>query len=102
MSDAITWLGTNAPWVLRGFQIAGGMLPAIGIALNMRFIFRGSAIPFYFIGYVFAMLIGGKFFSGVTAPSIGTIVVTTAVVGLAAAWIFVSLTAGRSDESREA
>jgi mannose/fructose/N-acetylgalactosamine-specific phosphotransferase system component IIC len=102
VSDAIKWLGDNAPWVLRGFQIAGGLLPAIGIALNMRFIFRGSAIPFYFIGYVFAMLIGGKFFTGVTAPSIGTIVVTTAVVGLAAAWIFVSLSGRRSDESQEA
>ena len=102
VSDAITWLSTNAPWVLRGFQIAGGLLPAIGIALNMRFIFRGSGIPFYFVGYVFAMLIGGKFFSGVTAPAIGTIVVTTAVVGAAAAWIFVSLTGSRSNDSREA
>ncbi len=107
--DAIVWLNGdtatravgNAPWVLRGFQIAGGLLPAIGIALNMRFIFRGSAIPFYFLGYVFAMLIGGKFFPGVTAPSIGTIVVTTAIVGAAAAWIFVSLQ-GRASGSREA
>ena len=101
VADGITWLSSNAPWVLRGFEIAGGLLPAIGIALNMRFIFRGSAIPFYFIGYVFAMLIGGRFFPGVTAPSIGTVVVTTAIVGAAAAWIFVSLT-GRSSESREA
>lgn len=102
VSDGITWLGTNAPWVLRGFQIAGGLLPAIGIALNMRFIFRGSGIPFYFIGYVFAMLIGGKFFAGVTAPSIGTIVVTTAIVGAALAWIFVVLSGNRSNDSREA
>ena len=79
----------------------GGLLPAIGIALNMRFIFRGSAIPFYFVGYVFAMLIGGKFFPGVTAPAIGTIVVTTAIVGAAAAWIFVSISGSRSSE-REA
>jgi mannose/fructose/N-acetylgalactosamine-specific phosphotransferase system component IIC len=101
VSDAIQWLSANAPWVLRGFEIAGGLLPAIGIALNMRFIFRGSAIPFYFVGYVFAMLIGGKFFPGVTPPSIGTIVVTTAIVGAAAAWIFVSLQ-GRASGSREA
>jgi len=101
VADGITWLGTNAPWVLRGFEIAGGLLPAIGIALNMRFIFRGSAIPFYFIGYVFAMLIGGRFFPGVTAPAIGTIVVTTAIVGAAAAWIFVTISGSRSNE-REA
>ena len=102
VSDGITWLSTNAPWVLRGFQIAGGLLPAIGIALNMRFIFRGSGVPFYFVGYIFAMLIGGKFFPGVTAPSIGTVVVTTAIVGAAAAWIFVSLRAPSAQRSMEA
>jgi mannose/fructose/N-acetylgalactosamine-specific phosphotransferase system component IIC len=102
VSDGITWLNTNAPWVLRGFQIAGGLLPAIGIALNMRFIFRGSGIPFYFVGYVFAMLIGGRFFPGVAAPSIGTVVVTTAIVGAAAAWIFVSLRTPSATRSMEA
>jgi len=102
VQGAITTLQTDWPWVLRGFQIAGGLLPAIGIALNMRFIFRGSAIPFYFVGYVFAMLIGGRFFPGVTAPAIGTIVVTTAIVGAAAAWIFVSLRSERASGAREA
>lgn len=102
VSDGITWLNTNAPWVLRGFEIAGGLLPAIGIALNMRFIFRGSGIPFYFVGYVFAMLIGGRFFPGVTAPSVGTVVVTTAIVGAAAAWIFVSLRADSAPRAKEA
>jgi mannose/fructose/N-acetylgalactosamine-specific phosphotransferase system component IIC len=101
VSDAITWLGDNAPWVLRGFQIAGGLLPAIGIALNMRFIFRGSAIPFYFLGYVLAVFIGGGFTPGGAAPAIGTVVVTTAIVGVATAWIFVSLS-GRSAQEREA
>jgi mannose/fructose/N-acetylgalactosamine-specific phosphotransferase system component IIC len=100
VGDWLTWLNTNAPWVLRGFQIAGGLLPAIGIALNMRFIFRGSAVPFYFVGYVFAMLIGGRFFPGTTAPSIGTVVVTTAVVGAAVAWIFVMFQGGRGAEAR--
>jgi mannose/fructose/N-acetylgalactosamine-specific phosphotransferase system component IIC len=102
VSDGITWLNTNAPWVLRGFEIAGGLLPAIGIALNMRFIFRGNAIPFYFVGYIFAMLLGGRFFAGVTAPPIGVIVVTTAIVGAALAWIVVSLQGSRAAGSREA
>ena len=102
VTEGITWLNTNAPWVLKGFEIAGGLLPAIGIALNMRFIFRGSAIPFYFIGYVFAMLLGGKFFTGVQGASLGVIVVTTAVVGAAVAWAFVSIQMNRSSGSREA
>ena len=90
VSDWITWLGTNAPWVLRGFQIAGGLLPALGIAMNMRFIFRGSVIPYYFIGYILAVTAG----SGIN-------VVGIAIVGLALAWIHVTFT-GRQMQSQEA
>jgi len=39
-------------WIVTGLVIAGGILPAIGIALNMRFIFRGSVIPYFFIGFI--------------------------------------------------
>ncbi len=55
------WLGTEhvanvindfPVWLLNGLTIAGGILPAIGIAMNMRFIFHGSAIPYFFIGYL--------------------------------------------------
>jgi mannose/fructose/N-acetylgalactosamine-specific phosphotransferase system component IIC len=102
VQGAINTLQEQAPWVLRGFQIAGGLLPAIGIALNLRFIFRGSAIPFYFIGYVFAMLIGGRFFPGVSTMGIGPIVVTTAVLGLALAAVFVYLRGNRTAASKEA
>jgi len=38
-------------WVISGLAVAGGVLPAIGIAMNMRFIFRWPYIPYFFIGY---------------------------------------------------
>ena len=91
VGDGITWLSTNAPWVLRGFQIAGGLLPAIGIAMNMRFIFRGSAMPYYFIGYILAVTAG----SGIN-------IVGIAIVGAALAWIHVSLMGSREMQAREA
>src|SRR5690606_16253752 len=47
-------------WVLNGLAIAGGVLPAIGIAMNMRFIFRGSAIPYFFIGYLASIVAGAS------------------------------------------
>jgi PTS system mannose-specific IID component len=45
-------LNSMPQWVVNGLAISGGMLAAIGIALNMRFIFRGAAIPYFFIGFI--------------------------------------------------
>jgi PTS system mannose-specific IID component len=46
-------------WVSNGLVIAGGILPAVGIALTMRFIFRGSVIPYFFIGFILFTATGG-------------------------------------------
>jgi mannose/fructose/N-acetylgalactosamine-specific phosphotransferase system component IIC len=91
VADGITWLNTNAPWILRGFEIAGGLLPAIGIAKNMRFIFRGSVWPYYFLGYIAANATAG-----------GLNVVAIAILGLALAVIHVAFTNPTSMRPREA
>ena len=39
-------------WVVSGLVIAGGILPALGIALNMRFIFRGAVAAYFFLGFI--------------------------------------------------
>jgi mannose/fructose/N-acetylgalactosamine-specific phosphotransferase system component IIC len=89
VEGAINWLTTNAPFVLKGLQISGGLLPAIGIAMNMRFIFRGSVIPYFFIGYVLAVAAGvGREDSNVTIVSLG-------VIGVALAFIHVLLVGDR-------
>ncbi|MGA2513194.1 MAG: PTS system mannose/fructose/sorbose family transporter subunit IID [Candidatus Limnocylindrales bacterium] len=66
-------------WTVNGLVIAGGILPAIGIALNMRFIFRGSAIPYFFIGFILMTATHG---------SISLVVV--AAIGLALAYLHLS------------
>ena len=85
VENAIAWLGENAPWVLPGLQIAGGLLPAIGIAMNMRFIFRGAVIPYFFIGYIMAVASAG-----------GLNIVMIGIIGTALAFLHVTLLGGGS------
>lgn len=92
VADWIAWLTTNAPWVLKGFQIAGGMLPAIGIAMNMRFIFRGSAIPYFFVGYV--LFVYGQ----TLTPKLN--IVAIGIVGVALAFLHVYLLGDRAVQQR--
>jgi PTS system mannose-specific IID component len=87
----VFWLALNGPtavqdalnalpvWTVNGLVIAGGILPAIGIALNMRFIFRGSAIPYFFIGYIL-----------MTATHNSISLVVVAALGLALAYLHLS------------
>jgi len=86
VADAIANLQTNAPWVLRGFEIAGGLLPAIGLALNMRFIFRGTVWPYFFIGFILAAATAG-----------GVNIVTIGVIGVALAFLHVAFVGDRAD-----
>jgi PTS system mannose-specific IIC component len=90
VQGAIENLQTNAPWVLRGFQIAGGLLPAIGIAMNMRFIFRGTVWPYFFIGFVMA-----------AASSGGLNIVTIGVIGIALAFLHVAFVGDRGDKAMQ-
>jgi mannose/fructose/N-acetylgalactosamine-specific phosphotransferase system component IIC len=79
VADWINWLNTNLPWVIRGFEIAGYLLPALGIAMNMRFIFRGTVAAYFFIGYLVSVASGG-----------GVGIVMLAVIGVAVAVLHVA------------
>lgn len=65
-------------WLLGGLAIAGGILPAIGIAMNMKFIFMGTAIPYFFIGYLVMVVMGD-----------GMSIMVIAVIGVAFAVLHV-------------
>jgi len=90
VADAINNLQANAPWVLKGFEIAGGLLPALGLALNMRFIFRGTVWPYFFIGYILAAVGGGA-----------VNIVTIGIVGIALAFLHIAFVGDRAERAMQ-
>lgn len=56
----IVWLGPNATsallevlptWIVNGFAVAGGILPAMGIAMTLMVIGKKDLLPLFFIGF---------------------------------------------------
>jgi PTS system mannose-specific IID component len=70
-------------WATNGLIIAGGILPAIGIALTMRFIFRGASIPYFFIGFILWTTMNNP----ATSSDDSRVLITIAVLGVALAWL---------------
>ena len=82
--DAVVNVLNSLPsWFLGGLAVGGGIFAAVGIAMNMRFIFKGAVIPYFFLGY-FIMVASGQTFS----------IVILGVVGLALAYLHVTFTTG--------
>jgi PTS system mannose-specific IID component len=59
VANALNWLGMHLGWVMGGLYTASGALAALGIALNLRFLFRGSLPAYFFIGFLVMALGGG-------------------------------------------
>lgn len=47
-------LNMVSPTLQHGLGVAGGMLPALGIALNLRSILKSSTLPYLFVGFALA------------------------------------------------
>ncbi|MGQ9517584.1 MAG: PTS system mannose/fructose/sorbose family transporter subunit IID [Anaerolineae bacterium] len=56
---ALGWIAQHAIWVMNGLFTASGMLAALGIALNLKFLLRGTVWPYFFVGFVVTTMIGG-------------------------------------------
>jgi len=56
----LNWVAANAIWVMSGLYTASGMLAALGIALNLKFLLVKNVWPYFFAGYIVATLMGGK------------------------------------------
>ena len=81
VAQGLGWIAQNAIWVMSGLFVASGMLAALGIALNLKFLLRGNVWPYFFIGFVVATLQAG---------SVNLLML--AIVGAAVAFMHVAFT----------
>jgi PTS system galactosamine-specific IIC component len=49
-----SFVETFPEWLINGFSVAGGILPAVGLGLLLMVIFRKDNAPYFFIGFVMA------------------------------------------------
>lgn len=58
-TDAIVWLLDTLPsWVITGFSVAGGILPAMGFAIIIITIGKPQFIPYFLIGFFAVQYLG--------------------------------------------
>lgn len=60
--------------ILTVFQVIGGLMPALGIAITLQYIFKGESIVFLFVGFILAV------YSGLGLLPLGVIAFLVAVV----------------------
>lgn len=60
--------------VLTIFQIIGGLMPALGIAITLQYIYKGESKVFLFIGFILAV------YSGLPLLTLGVIALLVAIV----------------------
>jgi PTS system mannose-specific IID component len=57
----LNWvLANNLGWIMSGLFAASGMLAALGIGLNLQFLFRGHTWPYFFIGFLITSMTAGE------------------------------------------
>ncbi len=83
VAGALNWIGANAIWVMSGLFAASGMLAALGIALNLKFLLRGNVWPYFFVGFMITSLMSG---------TVNLLVL--AIIGACVAYVHVLFTEG--------
>lgn len=51
-------IGVIPQFVLDGMSAAAGMIPAVGIGLLLKMVYKGYLVPYFFLGYVLAAYLG--------------------------------------------
>ncbi len=83
IAGALGWIAQHAIWVMSGLFAASGMLAALGIALNLKFLFQGNVWPYFFIGFLITSMMGGN-----------VNLLVMAIIGACVAFIHVLFTEG--------
>lgn len=74
--------------VLTVFQIIGGLMPALGIAITLQYIFKGESKIFLFVGFLLAV------YSGLSLLTLG-------VIAFIVAFIYVQMTSHNTEAAEE-
>ena len=51
-------LAAMPQWIMDGFALAGGILPALGIGMLLNFMGQKKILPFFFLGFFLAQFLG--------------------------------------------
>ena len=52
------WLQNFPQWIMDAFNLAGGLLPALGVGMLLNFLGKKKLIPFFFIGFALSQFFG--------------------------------------------
>lgn len=83
IDSVMGFLQNDVPWVLKGFSTAGGMMPAVGLAMLLTMMIKKDMWIFLLIGFVLSAYLG--------VPTLGI-----AMVGAAAAGFYDFVIEGRN------
>ncbi len=105
-AQGVSW-GPVGFGILQVLFTLGGVLAAVGIAMNLKFLFRGSYIPYYFLGFALALLTLPLPVTGAAPATEGAAVtaktpiniVVIAIVGAALAFLHVTLSRRQQAET---
>ena len=73
IENIMAFLQNDVPWVLTGFSLAGGMMPAVGLAMLLTMMMKKNMWMFLLIGFVLNAYVG--------IPTLGCAIAAAAVAG---------------------
>ncbi|MFR9006963.1 MAG: PTS sugar transporter subunit IIC, partial [Collinsella aerofaciens] len=74
IEDIMNFLQNQVPWVLSGFSTAGGMMPAVGLAMLLTMMMKKNMWIFLLLGFIMAAFLN--------VPTVGIALAACAAAGV--------------------